>query len=324
MIDCTAVLIIDVIEERELTLEAANFEYADDCEFEELVQALRLACRNVVAYETPKQLIDQIGKHRDDVVISVWSGQHSRSRKALVPSICEAYGIRYVGADAYTNVVAQDKELAKSIARKFGLSTPRSVLIESDADLSLLQSLNYPVVVKPNFEGGSIGISQRCLAREPTTALEVATTLLRAHHDSVLAEEFVEGREVSFVIVGNENEILCAEAVELVLLSNDLTKMLWSYEIKQSPDVEDEWRLVTHDISEQTRTNCLRLFRALGKVELIRIDGRLDAHGDFQFIELSPDAYLGSDGAVGAAYRLRDISLHVMLEELIRNARQNR
>jgi D-alanine-D-alanine ligase len=324
MIDCCAVLIIDTVDDRELSLQGANFEFADDDEYDELVTALRRACRKVVTYETPKEFINNIQRHTDDVVISVWSGEHSRNRKALVPSICEAYGIRYVGADTYTNVLAQDKALSKSIARQFGFHTPPSVLIDAEADLSLLRALRYPAVVKPNFEGGSIGISQRCLVHDERAAHELIATLLAAHHDSVLVEQFIRGREVSYVVVGNREEILFAEAVELVLLSDNLPDMLWSYEIKQSPDVKEEWRLVTGDLDASTRDNAIRLFRALGKVELLRVDGRIDDAGRFQFIELSPDAYLGSDGAVGAAYALRGQPLHLMLEDLIRNARRSR
>jgi len=325
VLDGRVVLIIDTLKERDLTLQAADLEYADDFEYEELVVALQRVCREVVTYQTPREFIDSIQRHADDVVLSVWSGQHSRNRKALVSSICEAYGIRYVGADTYTNVIAQDKALSKAIARQFGFPTPPSIVIDTEADLSLLGSLIYPVVVKPNFEGGSIGISQRCLVHDSETAREIIRVLLDAHRDSVLVEEFVRGREVSFVIVGNPDEILFAEAVELVLLSGgDLRDFLWSYEIKQSPDTEDEWRLVTRDLDEETRSNGIRLFRALGKVELVRIDGRIDDRGVFQFIELSPDAYLGADGAVGAAYALRGIALEFMLEQLIRNARQSR
>jgi D-alanine-D-alanine ligase len=324
VIDSTAVLIIDTVDDRALTFAAANFEFADNDEYEELVTALRLACRDVVTYETPKDFLDNIQRHADDVVISVWSGEHSRNRKALVPSICEAYGIRYVGADTYTNVLAQDKALSKAIARQFGFISPPSALIDSETDLSLLRALSYPVVVKPNFEGGSIGISQRSLAQDEATARDLTRTLLRVHHDSVLIEEFIRGREVSYVIAGNSEEILFAEVVEIVLLSGDLRDMLWSFEIKQSPDTEEEWRIVTHDLDAQTRANGIRLFRSLGKVELMRIDGRIDDKGCFQFIELSPDAYLGRDGAVGAAYALRGYPLHLMLEAMIQNARRSR
>ena len=325
MIDQRLVLIADRLEvDRQLALDQSNFEFADDEEFAEIFGALQRVCRRVVAYESPREFLENIRDHSADVVLSIWSGQHSRNRKALVPSICEAYSITYVGADTYTNVIAQDKSLSKALAQKFGFATPRSVLVDAISDLQLMRLLHFPVVVKPNFEGGSIGISTTCLVHKFDAAAEIASALLDAHRESVIVEEFVRGREVSYVLVGNSRRMLFAEAVELVLLSGDLRETIWSYEIKQSADVEDRWDLVTSELSDAVREAGLRLFNALSKVELIRIDGRLDSSGSFQLIELSPDAYLGKDGAVGAAYRLMGMDVDAMLEQLILNALQNR
>jgi len=324
MIDRNVVLLIDCVENRDLTLEGTNLEMADDDEYFELMEAVGKVCPKVVPYHTLHAFIDNIGSHRDDIVLSVWSGERSRNRKGLVPAICEAYGITYVGADAYANIVAGDKALSKTIAQKFGFATPRSVLIEGPGDLSLLHALVYPVVVKPNFEGGSIGISQDCLTHDLQSAETIARRLLTAHGDAVLAEEFVKGREVSYVIVGHEQEIVFAEAVEIVVADIELRDTIWSYEIKQSATVNDYWRLVTAELGDDVLQRGRALFRSLGKVELMRIDGRLDADGQFHFIELSPDSYLGADGAVGAAYALRGTSLDVMMEQLLRNALQSR
>ena len=324
MINRNVVLLIDRVENRDLTLEGTNLEMADDEEYVELMEAVGHVCARVIPYQTLQAFIDNIASHRGDIVLSVWSGERSRNRKGLVPAICEAYGITYVGADAYANIIAGDKALSKTIAQRFGFATPRSVLIEGPADLSLLGALVYPVVVKPNFEGGSIGISQDCLTRDQQSAETIARRLLAAHGDAVLAEEFVKGREISYVIVGSEQETLFAEAVEIVVVDTELRETIWSYEIKQSATVNDYWRLVTAELGVDVLERGIALFRSLGKVELMRIDGRLDADGEFQFIELSPDSYLGGDGAVGAAYSLRGMSLEVMMEQLLTNALRSR
>jgi D-alanine-D-alanine ligase len=324
MIDKDVVLLIDCVDARDLRLEGANLEMADAEEYDELVDAIGKVSRRVVPYQTLQAFLDNIAAHRDDVVLSVWSGERSRNRKVLVPSICEAYGITYVGADAYASMVAQDKALSKTIAQKFGFTTPRAVVIDAPSDVSLLDALRYPIVVKPNLEGGSIGISQDCLTHDARAAAEIARRLLGAHGGAVIAEEFVRGREISYVIVGSQHETLLAEAVEIVLVHQDLRETVWSYELKQSPTIEDYWQLVTDELPVDVLRRGIDLFRSLGKVELMRIDGRLDAEGTFHFIELSPDSYLGSDGAVGAAYSLRGMTLDVMMDQLLRNALQNR
>lgn len=65
--------------------------------FEGVKIALEKLVQSVVWYKSPHQLMENIKAHKEDVVLSIWSGKDSIYRKAFVPSICEAYGIKYVG-----------------------------------------------------------------------------------------------------------------------------------------------------------------------------------------------------------------------------------
>jgi len=106
-------------------------------------------------YEEPAYLATAAANHRDDVVLSVYGGQSSRNRMALVPAICEAFGLRFIGPDAYGRIVCQDKEISKRLAREAGLASPAYLLIRDEPDVDTLQTFPLPFVVKPIFEGSS-------------------------------------------------------------------------------------------------------------------------------------------------------------------------
>jgi D-alanine-D-alanine ligase len=322
-IDVDAVLIADPAADRnDLALDRMDLECVEAQYLEHVVGALETVCRGVAHYEDPKAFIDNISRHQNDVVLSIWSGMKSRNRKALVSSICEAYGIAYIGADTYTQVLCQDKALAKRFAAKHGLAVAADQLITSATETPRIRLLDLPVVIKPNFEGGSIGISQSNLVHDHDEAEALTLRLLEIFQQPVLVEEFISGREISLVYAGHGKTIQVAEAVELVIGANPTwwKDSLYGYELKKSEEeIAYEQPIVTPELPQATLDVCAALFAALDKVDLIRIDGRYH-DGVFTLIELSPDAHLGHNTTTSLAFKAAGYEYEQMFELLVRNA----
>ncbi len=71
----------------------------------------------------------------------------------------EYYNIPYVGTDAYGLLLSLNKFHTKLIAEHYKISTPKYDLIETSENVSKkVNSLTYPLVIKPNSEGSSIGV----------------------------------------------------------------------------------------------------------------------------------------------------------------------
>jgi D-alanine-D-alanine ligase len=203
----------------------------------EIVTVLRSLFRGVTVYSNPSVFVDHIACHKEHLVFPLWSGVRSRNRTSLVASICEAYDIRYLGGDTFTNIVGQDKAISKRLAESAGLLTPASVLIYTTAQLSTIDLLDPPVVVKPNLQGSSIGISQHSLCRNSQDAQDVAAQLLAIYDQPVLVEQFIEGAEVTAVLVGDETEVRLCEVMELYDADGriDFSRTLDSFELKKGP-----------------------------------------------------------------------------------------
>jgi D-alanine-D-alanine ligase len=307
----------------EIKLSDSYLECTEPDYLEELNGTLQQIARSVAYYEHPYQLLDRVSQHRDAVVISVWSGERSRNRRSLVPAICEAYGIRYVGADAYAQTICSDKALAKIFARRHGLAAPGSVLVEAsgtDSQFRPLGALSFPAVVKPNAEGSSIGISAKNIVHGVREAEELSRELL-SYYPTVLIEEFVQGREVSIVLAGNMDRIFVDDVLEVELIGADvpLSETIFGFEYKNYDPYEVRQTLARDLLPDSTRRAARALFRGLGKVEVMRIDGRVDDEG-FKVIELSPDAHLGSICLVGAAFEAAGWTYPDMLRLLLLNS----
>lgn len=321
------ILIADRVSDFKCIDQSSDYlELIEDSYYDSIYSNLNSICQNVIYYDSPASFLKNIANHKNDIVFSIWSGRKSRNRRALVPSICEAYGISYVGADAYANIICQDKILSKQFSLKNGISTPNYLLYEGgNLDELLINNLKLPIVVKPNFEGGSIGISQDCRVESYEKAILKISELFSIFKQPILVEEFVKGKEVSIIIMGNQKEILFCEAVELFIENNayDLENNLFSFEIKKSNEaMKLSHKLITPDIPSGLLNNAISLFKGLGKVEELRIDGRYDDE-KFYLIELSPDIHFGEEGTFADTFNLKNIKYAEMLYMILLNIDEN-
>jgi D-alanine-D-alanine ligase len=264
------------------------------------VEALGLTAKH---YATPAELAASASSHQRDVVLSIYGGQMSRNRMALVPAICESFGLRYVGPDVYGRVICQDKELSKRLAKEAGLGTPCHLVLRQDSDLVVLESFQTPYVVKPLLEGSSIGIGPHNLIRRRSDGVAIARQLLAEFKAPVLAESFVSGIEVNFSLIQTEDgpEYRLTEAY-IPDNPDYFSDHLFDAEQKLERETEVVNRpLDIPTLSEADLAALLRLSSLVGGIGYGRIDGKLD-QGRFNFLEITPDAWLAECGSFASGF----------------------
>lgn len=255
-------------------------------------------------------------RHAGDVVLSVFGGERSRNRMALVPAICESFGLRFIGPDVYGRVLCQDKEISKRLAMQCGMATPWHRIVRSEADLDRLGCVPFPVVVKPNLEGSSIGITERCLVDDSIQMFDIARELLHEFKQPVLIEKFVGGREICVNVIEGPGrmEIRFAE-VRVANRPQYFQDHLFGAELK-APWVGLEIVPLDEGFAEEDTQAAIRLIEAIGHMGYCRIDGKL-FDGHFHFLELTPDAWLDPDGAFALSFTRRGWSYPELLGHIL-------
>lgn len=320
--DKNVVLIADRVADFDnITIYNRDLECIPPTYFKQIYDGLSKISSQVTCYNSPKDFCRYLDKHKNDVVLSIWSGMGSKFRKGLIPSICEANDICYVGADPYVHILCQDKFMTKALASQFGLISAKSILYYTETDIPNIYQLQLPIVVKPNFEGGSNGISQKNLVNRYEDAISLAKELSRCFQQPILLEEYIEGMEISTSIIGTYDEIDFMEASQLIIGKEDYyTTTLYGFEAKvQEPEnrkLVPASKFLTADLKKSFE----QLFYQIGKTEVLRIDGRVNKDGEFRLIELTPDAYLGKRGSTTFCAAQHNVSYEQMLELILQNA----
>jgi D-alanine-D-alanine ligase len=143
-----------------------------------------------------EQLCAQLNAIAPDVVFNTAEGTTGRSREAHYASLFEQLGLAFTGPDAYGCVVSLDKRLTKLLARTAGVSAPAGRFIQPGSDVGS-QDLTFPVIIKPNYEGSSKGITRECVAHDAGSMDRIVRRQLQRYPEGVLVERFIEGVDVA-------------------------------------------------------------------------------------------------------------------------------
>ncbi len=189
-----------------------------------------------------------------------------------IQALLELAGVVYTGSGPLGSALAMDKDVAKRICRYAGIPTPDWLMWP--ASRQAIESLGYPLVVKPSKTGSTVGTSVVRSYREVGPAVAEA---LR-YDDEVLLEAFLPGRELTVGVLGDR-----ALAVGEIVPPGEI----FDYQAKYTPGVTREIfpAALPEDLAQAVKRLALAAHRALKLRDFSRIDFRLDSEGRPCFLE---------------------------------------
>lgn len=168
-----------------------------------------------------------------DVALIVLHGRFGED--GTVQGLLELLGIPYQGSGVLGSALAMNKRLAKKLFRLEGLPVPREWFIRrgDQVDLeSVAADLGWPIVVKPNNEGSSIGIG---IVQSLPELAEKTKQALALDHE-VLLEEYIKGREITGGVLGNK----VTQALPVIEIIPEKQYIFFDYEAKYKEKASQE------------------------------------------------------------------------------------
>jgi D-alanine-D-alanine ligase len=204
---------------------------------------------------------------RPDVAIIALHGKFGED--GTIQGLLELLGIPYVGSGVLSSALAMDKIMARKVMQYEGILVPAGIAVDRTVDAGSLaaaieEDIGFPVVVKPNREGSTIGLSIVRSAEELSAALDLAF----ASDRDVLVEEFIEGTEITVPVLGND-DLQALPIVEIVPAGG-----FYDYYSKYTPGATDE--IVPARIPENLAEKAVELALACHKALRCRGMSRTD------------------------------------------------
>jgi D-alanine-D-alanine ligase len=208
-------------------------------------------------------------------------------------AVMELIGLSYTGSPPLALGLCRDKPRTKTLVQQYGIPTPGFVVAEAK-DFSL-GDLDFPFIVKPATEDGSLGIDDECVTGDEESLRDKVAELL-GYYDQVLVEEYVDGRELNVAVFGGEPlRVLPVSEIDFSGLPEGCPAIC-GYEAKWEEENERYHRTVPlcpADLAPRDLEKIERLstaaFRILGLRDYGRVDWRLSPTRGPQFLEANPN-----------------------------------
>ncbi|MBP7284587.1 MAG: D-alanine--D-alanine ligase [Leptospiraceae bacterium] len=214
------------------------------------------------------------------ILFNLVEGYGSRNRESYIPALGEFFGIAYTGSDAYSQGISLDKNLLKQIVKGLGVPTKHSFLIENISQIPT--NMYYPLFMKPNGEGSSLGINESSIIRSYRD-LETHLPNLLQEFDSVLFEEYLAGDDLTLGIFGNYP---CYEATKVARLT--YPSDIYSEEIKSKDSMPEKlFFLMDSKLEKKIQGDSILICKKLKVSGYARLDWKLDKRGNPFFLEIN-------------------------------------
>ncbi len=260
----------------------------------ETIDAIREALESyghqVYPFEATAELPRQLMETPVDLVFNIAEGVEGRNREAAVPALCELLGIPYTGSDAATLSIALDKALSKRVLMQHGILTAEFQVMETGRE-RLSPKLKFPLIVKPNQEGSSKGVSASASVVDDDTALRaVVRELIERYRQPALIEVYIPGREFTVGLLGDRRPRVLPP-MEILFKDKTNLRPVYDFQIKQEWEKHVSYQCPA-DLTPAELKGIERVaretFAALDCRDVSRVDLRMTPKGELYVIEVNP------------------------------------
>lgn len=179
-----------------------------------------------------------------------------------IQSILETLNLPYSGSNPLTSALCMNKQQSKRILKCEGINVAKGICLKKSDFLndSTSSKLRYPLIVKPNNGGSSIGVSLINDKNELNAALEAAFL----YCEEVLIEEFLDGKEYTVPILNG---------AALPTLEISFNSSFFNYEAKYaSQDTIEEVASLPKELKEDIEAIAEKSYELLDCKAYARVD----------------------------------------------------
>ena len=243
----------------------------------------------------------------------VFNGLHGGDgENGVIPGFLQSLGVKYTGSKTEASAICMDKRISKALVHRKDLLTPNWVSLANNDPLPSVGDMVFPVVIKPNDQGSTIGLT----VVKDESELDDAIKLARKFANVVLIEEFIVGKEITVTVIGDK----AYPIVEIVPSHG-----LYDYECKYNQGMTEYFcpANIDKDLTKAIQESALKIHKLLGCRHYSRADFRLDENGKAWFLELNTLPGMTETSLVPKAAKASGLSFPELIQTIINEALKN-
>lgn len=246
--------------------------------------------------------VDKKERFDNNIFLNFTDGMDQNYSRAQAPLLLEILGASYSGSDVFSSVLMNNKHFCKQALRSLDILMPKSCIVNRQLVVKekYIKDWQYPLFVKPNCEGSSLGISSENVCHTPQEVLRFTYKLLE-EFDEIIIEEYVSGLDITNYLIGNPSSYYINDIVGAELFDSSPYAV---YGLKEKHNKERilyyNNEFLTKKLIEAIRAQSEKIAILLGARDICRIDYRINlSSGKFYFIEINSAPRFSSTSEIG-------------------------
>lgn len=267
------------------------------------------------------RVISQIEEVKPDFIFNLCESLYEKSQMEMyVAGLLELLRIPYTGNPPFALGLALHKVKCKQVLKSVGIPVPPSVTVPV-GEMPNLEDLTPPFIVKPIREDGSAGITKDSVVQTHAVVDELVQVIHREYMQPALVEEFIEGKELTVVVVGNPPRVLGIGEINFGGIPEGEPKII-SYRTKWDADRPLEIVFpakLSTALKNRVENIAVKAFLAVGCRDYVRVDMRVSENRRVYVLEINANPVVSPESGFEDAAKSAGIAYVDFLRELVEN-----
>lgn len=243
----------------------------------------------VVTCIADSNLEANLRKIRPQIAFNLSTRTIDNSDCALAPLVLAQMKIPFTGSSARVCANAYNKLKVKRILERYGVKSPKALVIKKKEDIYIPPSLAFPLFVKPVKGGCSRGIRKENLITEKRSFTETLVGIFERMKEPLLVEEFMPGREFSVGVIGNQ--VIRILPIEEFINGNGASEIPFRNFARKMIDFKEECFVCPAELClkdcGRIEEAAMKAYQCLKCQDYARIDIRLDQCGNPNILDVN-------------------------------------
>jgi len=289
--------------DQDLSTELKTEDWKTEANVLEALQGLGCIAEHLAIFDDTDLIRQKVAGFVPDLIFNLADQfKNNRAFDQNIVSFLELHDVPFTGCGSTGLTLCKHKGISKKILSYHRIRVPDFTIVHRGQRIVRPKRLAFPILVKPLKEEASYGIAQASFVENDDQFRERVAFIHEKYDQDVIAEEYIEGRELYVSILGN-NRLQVLPFRELIFkeVPPDEPKIA-TYTAKWDESYRKRWGIQNEFASQLDESlvrnierTCKKIYRLLAIDGYARLDLRLTKDNEVVFIEANPNPILAQD-----------------------------
>ncbi|MCM1221246.1 MAG: hypothetical protein NC548_42880 [Lachnospiraceae bacterium] len=291
--------------------EGLRIEFFNEHEINDIKNSLRSEEYDFITYFDEHKFIRDVENKKihifdNDLVFNLSRNGNGVSKKSLVPTYCDYYGIKYTGSCGYSCSLARNKHHTANLLLQNNLHGLNSWVYNNGWLLDIKPHPDIEVIIKPLYESASKGVNNDSIINTSDDKFhDLVKQKFSKINGPLIIEEFIRGFECK-VPVFSLDKIIALDPIGVCIDNKQLlddkiiTQDLSYYYAYTNYFLKD---IFGKDLVDEIKNCAEKIFLLLGMENYGRIDCRITPKGDYYFYDFATMPYFTSHSELSYLFK---------------------